>query len=54
VKAREVWTAGLAKFPADTELVKRLAPGADVDDIVTTALYAGRRVDTTLRDLLPP
>ena len=52
-KARDVWSAGLAKFPGDPELTRRLAPGADVDDIVTTALYAGRRVDTTLHDLLP-
>lgn len=51
-KAREIWSAGLAKFPGDRELEKRLAPGADVDDIVTTALYAGRRIDTTLSDLL--
>lgn len=52
-KAREVWSAGLARFPGDPELAKRLAPGADVEDIVTTALYAGRRIDTTLHDLLP-
>ena len=52
-RAREVWSAGLAKFPGEPELTKRLAPGADVEDIVTTALYAGRRVDTTLHDLLP-
>ena len=52
VKAREVWTTALGKFPGDAEIEKRLAPGADVADIVTTALYAGRRIDTTLGDLI--
>jgi len=51
-KAREVWTLGLQKFPGDGELEKRLAPGAALYDIVTSALYAGRRIDTTLRDLI--
>ena len=51
-RAREVWALGLQKFPGDADLEKRLEPGADVADIVTTALYAGRRVDTTLRDLI--
>jgi hypothetical protein len=53
-KAREVWALGLQKFPGDGDLEKRLAPGADLYDIVTTALYAGRRIDTTLTGLLPP
>jgi hypothetical protein len=52
--AREIWSAGLSKFPGDAELQKRLAPGADLYDIVTTALYAGRRVDTSLEGMLPP
>jgi hypothetical protein len=52
-RALEVWTLGLQKFPGDADLQKRLAPGVDVGDIVTTALYAGRRIDTTLRDLIP-
>ncbi len=52
VKAREAWTLGLQKFPGDADLQKRLAPGADLYDIVTTALYAGRRIDTTLRELI--
>jgi len=52
-KAREAWAAGLQKFPGDADLQKRLAPNADLYDIVTTALYAGRRIDTTLRDLIP-
>src|SRR5262249_23574075 len=52
-KAREVWAVGLQKFPGDGDLQKRLAPNADLYDIVTTALYAGRRIDTTLRDLIP-
>jgi tetratricopeptide (TPR) repeat protein len=52
-KAREVWSVALAKFPGDPDLAKRLAPGADVQDIVTTALYASRRVDTTLERVVP-
>jgi len=50
--AREIWALGLHKFPGDADLEKRLAPGADVADIVTTALYAGRRIDTTLGGLI--
>jgi tetratricopeptide (TPR) repeat protein len=53
-KAREIWSAGLSRFPGDRELQKRLAPDADLYDIVTSALYAGRRLDTTLEGLLPP
>jgi tetratricopeptide (TPR) repeat protein len=54
-KAREVWSAGLAKFPTDDGLKKRLAAdGLVLKDIVTTALYAGTRVDTTLNGLIPP
>jgi tetratricopeptide (TPR) repeat protein len=51
-KAREAWSSALARFPEDADLAKRLAEGADVRDIVTTALYASRRVDTTLEGLL--
>ena len=52
-KAREAWTAGLAKFPDDAGLKKRLAAsGAELKDVVTTALYAGTRVDTTLQGML--
>jgi len=52
-KAREAWSAGLTKFPDDVGLKKRLAAsGADLKDIVTTALYAGTRVDTTLKGIV--
>jgi hypothetical protein len=53
-KAREVWAAGVARFPADEALRLRLNPGrTPLEDIVTTALYAGNRIDTTLKGLLP-
>ncbi len=53
-KARSVWSAGLAKFPDDPGLRSRLnAEGVTLEDIVTTALTASRRVDTSLKDLLP-
>jgi hypothetical protein len=53
-KARETWTAGLAKFPGDPGLKSRLAAqGEALEDIVTTALTASRRLDTTLNGLLP-
>lgn len=53
-KARSVWNEGLARYPDDMPLQNRVrAEGAALKDIVTTALYAGRRVDTTLRDMLP-
>jgi hypothetical protein len=52
-KAREVWTAGLAKFPADEALKRRLnSEGETLRDIVTTALTASRRMDTTLAGML--
>lgn len=54
VKARSVWADGLGRFPRDGSLKGRLdAEGAALKDIVTKALYAGYRVDTTLRDMLP-
>ena len=53
-KARETWSAGAAKFPTDNGLKERLRKeGEPLADVVTTALSAGRRVDTTLVDLLP-
>jgi hypothetical protein len=53
-KAREVWSAGLERFPSDPDLKERLAAqGRDLHNIVTAALYAGRRVDTSLIGLLP-
>jgi hypothetical protein len=51
--AREVWAAGLAKFPADEALKSRLASeGETLRDIVTTALTASRRLDTTLAGMV--
>jgi tetratricopeptide (TPR) repeat protein len=48
-KAREAWSAGLLKFPGNEGMKQRMAAsGAVLKDIVTTALYAGRRADTTL------
>jgi tetratricopeptide (TPR) repeat protein len=53
-KARETWSVGAAKFPTDDGLKERLRKeGEPLADVVTTALSAGRRVDTTLVDLLP-
>ena len=53
-KAREVWTAGLAKFPDDAGLRTRLMKhGVELEDIVTTALTASRRMDTSLAGFLP-
>jgi len=53
-KARTVWSDGLAKFPDDRGLKSRLdAQGETLEDIVTTALTASRRIDTTLNGLLP-
>jgi tetratricopeptide (TPR) repeat protein len=53
-RAKSVWTEGLTRFPDDGPLKNRItAEGEVLEDIVTTALYAGRRVDTTLRDMLP-
>jgi len=53
-KARETWSAGLAKFPDDAGLQERLSKsGPPLADVVTTALSAGRRVDTTLAGALP-
>jgi hypothetical protein len=52
-KARAVWAAGLARFPHDDALERRLhADGEPLQDIVTTALSAGRRLDTTLSGML--
>jgi len=53
-KAREVWSAALATFPNDVGLKSRLEQqGTALEDIVTTALTAGRRVDTSLADVFP-
>ena len=48
-KAREVWSEGAAKFPSDAAFRERLdKSGEPLADVVTTALSAGRRVDTSL------
>jgi hypothetical protein len=53
-KARAVWAAGLSRFPGEAGLRSRLdAQGEALEDIVTTALTASRRIDTTLNGLLP-
>jgi tetratricopeptide (TPR) repeat protein len=53
-KAREVWSAAQKQFPADAGLKNRLEKqGTELEDIVTTALTASTRVDTSLVDLLP-
>jgi tetratricopeptide (TPR) repeat protein len=54
VRAREAWSAALVKFPTDAGLKSRLEKrGTELEDIVTTALTAGRRVDTRLADVFP-
>jgi len=53
-RAREVWSAARKLFPADAGLKNRLEKqGTELEDIVTTALTASTRVDTSLVDLLP-
>ena len=53
-KAREVWADGALKFPDDDGLKQRLeSEGHALAVIVTHALSAGRRVNTTLKGLLP-
>jgi len=50
--ARDIWTAGLARVPDDPGLKERLSSSdAHVADVVSAALYAGTRVDTSLREL---
>jgi tetratricopeptide (TPR) repeat protein len=52
-KARDVWSAAQKQFPADASLANRLEKqGTELEDIVTTALTASTRVDTSLGDLL--
>jgi tetratricopeptide (TPR) repeat protein len=53
-QARAVWTAAIAKFPGDVELKRRLDPDAEkVRWVVSDALNASMRVDTTLRGVVP-
>jgi hypothetical protein len=54
VKARAIWSTGRTLAP-DAAFEARLAlQGEQLHDVVTTALTASRRVDTSLVDLLPP
>jgi tetratricopeptide (TPR) repeat protein len=53
-KAREIWTTAIAKFPDDSELKRRLDADAEkVRWVVSDALSANMRVDTTLRGVVP-
>lgn len=53
-RARETWAAGLAKFPNDPGFKERLdKSGEPLADVVTTALTASRRVDTSLNGVFP-
>lgn len=53
-KAREAWSVGLSRCPGDVALRTRMEKdGHELEVVVTTALSAGRRVDTSLIDLLP-
>ena len=53
-KAKEIWARATERFPDDPELRLRRAPDdRDVENAVLTALYAGRRVDTSLRGVVP-
>jgi tetratricopeptide (TPR) repeat protein len=52
-KAHDVWSAAQKQFPADAGLKNRLEKqGTELEDIVTTALTASTRVDTSLVGLL--
>jgi tetratricopeptide (TPR) repeat protein len=52
-KARDEWSAAQKQFPADAGLKNRLEKqGTELEDLVTTALTASTRVDTSLGDLL--
>lgn len=54
VKARDAWSRGADRYPADPAFRTRLVPDARaIEDAVTTALYAGTRVDTDVRGLQP-
>jgi tetratricopeptide (TPR) repeat protein len=51
-KARDIWSTGAAKIPEDAGLKERVSGSdAHVADLVSAALYAGTRVDTSLQEL---
>jgi hypothetical protein len=53
-KARQAWVTGGSRIPGDAELKRRVqGSDAEVADMVSAALYAGTRVDTSLRGMLP-
>jgi len=52
-KARGVWSDAIAKFPGDPELQRRLDADEKVRWVVSDALSASTRVDTTLRGVVP-
>jgi tetratricopeptide (TPR) repeat protein len=52
-KARAAWSAGNARAPDRAFEARLAAEGQPLRDMVTAALYAGRRVDTSLVDLIP-
>jgi tetratricopeptide (TPR) repeat protein len=53
-EAREAWQSGAELFPSHPALQSRLASDEMVvGRIVSGALYAGNRVDTSLRDIVP-
>jgi len=53
-KANETWFAGLAKCPEDAALKLRLSTqGRQLATVVSTALDARRRIDTSLNEVLP-
>jgi tetratricopeptide (TPR) repeat protein len=54
-KAREIWSAGASKFPGNDAFRERLEKsGEPLADVVTTALSAGRRSDTSLNGIYVP
>jgi tetratricopeptide (TPR) repeat protein len=53
-KARDAWTRGAGRYPSEPGFKARMAPDErETDAAVTRALYAGTRVDTSLRQRLP-
>lgn len=53
-KAKETWARGGERFPDDPALKRRRVPDdRDVAEQVFSALYAGTRVDTSLRGVVP-
>jgi len=53
-RASETWSAGLAKYPEDVALkLRQSAQGRQLANVVSTALDARRRIDTSLAEVLP-